>query len=210
MNLHSIWRIFAWTNLAIYAALVFEMWQLWTVPTPEDLPRVTTLALLMGFEFLLVHSAVFIAVMPRKTSVFFLLPVYGVVALALNSGAENNVILYLYLGLLVTRLRFLFGDTDAQHRSRVLKTSIIAGFLYLFSVAVIAFGETSLPEKGLNKEFLTSNNYYESLNVQGIFTENPHLPLIMGIIYFTLMIGLELLISVFYRFNMDKNDEGIN
>jgi len=209
MNLHSIWRIFAWINLVIYAALVYEMWRLLTVPTPEDLPRVTTLALLMGFEFLLVHSAVFMAVMPRKVSVFFLLPVYGVVALALNSGTDNNVILYLYLGLLVTRLRFLFWDTDARHRSRVLKTSIIAGFLYLFSVAVIAFGETSLPEKGLNKAFLASNNYYENLTVHGIFTENPHLPLIMGIIYFTLMIVLELFTSVFSRFELANKEEGI-
>jgi len=200
MNLRSVWRIFAWTNIVIYAFLVYEMWQLWTAPTPEDLGRITTFALLMGFEFILVHSAIFMKVFPRKISILFLIPVYGVVALMLNSGTDNNVILYLYLGLLFTRLRYMFSGADAEHRSKVLKTSIIAGFLYLFSVAVIALGETSLPEKGLNKAFLTANNYYESLTVQGIFTENPHLPLIMGIVYFTSMIGLELLISVFIKF----------
>ncbi len=208
MNLHAIWRIFAWTNIVIYALLVYEMWRLWTVPTPADLPRITTFALLMGFEFILVHSAVFMIVFPRKVSVFFLIPVYGVVALMLNSGTDNNVILYLYLGLLFTRLRYLFGGADAEHRSKVLKTSIIAGFIYLFSVAVIALGETSLPEKGLNKVFLTANNYYETLTVHGIFTENPHLPIIMGIVYFSMLIGVELFTSA-RRFYLDKKNEGV-
>ncbi len=207
MKTHSIWRILAWTNIVIYALLVYEMWRLWTAPTAADLPRVTTLALLMGFEFILVHSAIFTLVFPRKVTILFLFPVYGVVALMLNSGAQNNVILYLYLGLLVTRLRYLFGEKDAQQRTKVLKTSILSGFLYLFAVAVIAFGETSLPEKGLNKAFLTANNYYESLNVQGIFTENPHLPLIMGIVYFSLMVGLELLIIIKNSFNHNKDVE---
>ena len=111
-------------TLLIYGALIWEMWSIWTRPVPADFPRLQTLALIMGFEFLLVHSGLMAAVMPRKVSLFFILPVYGVVAYFLNLGAENNLILF--------------------------------------------------------------------LRVSGIFTEHPHLPLIMGLVYFSLMALLEL------------------
>ncbi len=179
-------------GVLIYGALNWEMWSLWAHPSPGDFPRLQTLALLMGFEFLLVHSALFINFMPRKTSILFLLPVYGATALMLNTGAENNLILYLYLGLVITRLRFLFTSRSPAQKSRAIKISIAAFLIYLFAVAIIAFGEEALPMKGLTKAFLETNGYFETLQVGGVLTEQPHLPLIMGIIYFSMMIVFEL------------------
>jgi hypothetical protein len=179
-------------EVVIYGLLIFEMWSLWTHPGPADFARIQTLALLMGFEFFMVHSALFFNLMPRKVSVLFLLPVYWVIAYFLNTGAENNVILYLYLGLLIIRLRFLFEDHTDIQKARATKISIGAGLIYFGAIGVIAVGETGLPAKGLNPDFFAQENYYETLNVGGIFTEQPHLPLIMGIIYFSMMIVFEL------------------
>ena len=189
-------------EIFIYLLLIFEMWSLWTQPEPADFARIQTLALLMGFEFFMVHSGLFFNLMPRKTSVLFLLPVYGVIAYFLNTGAENNFILYLYLGLLITRLRFLFEEHTAIQKSRATKISIAAALIYFASIGVIAIGETDLPAKGLNPDFLSKESYYDTLNVGGIFTEQPHLPLIMGIIYFSMMILLELyLLFLFQHLN---------
>jgi hypothetical protein len=185
-------------EMLLYAFLIREMWCLWSDPTPADFPRLQTLAILMGFEFLLVHSALFIHVTPRKISILFLLPIYGIVALALNTGAENNLILYLYLGVIITRLRFLFGDHTKAQKSRAVKTSIVSFFIYFAAIAIIAVGETSLPKGGLTAKFLESGNYLDSLEVYGIFTEQPHLPLLMGMFYFSALILFELYL-VFIR-----------
>ncbi len=179
-------------TLLIYGALIWEMWSIWTRPVPADFPRLQTLALIMGFEFLLVHSGLMAAVMPRKVSLFFILPVYGVVAYFLNLGAENNLILFLYAGVLVARLRFLFTPHTPLQKSRAIKISIVSALIYFFAVSVIAIGEASLPAKGLTQDFLQSEGYFETLRVSGIFTEHPHLPLIMGLVYFSLMALLEL------------------
>lgn len=188
----TLWRAATWINILIYGVLVWEMYRLWTNPTPSDFPRIETLALMMGFEFILVHSAIFMLVASRKVSLLFLIPVYGVVALLLNSGAENNLILYLYCGVLVSRLRFMFAKIEPSERSRAIKSSIFAGLIYMLSLFVIIGGETSLPSKRLNSEFLSANGYFDQLEVFGIFMESPHLPIIMGMIYFSLMIVFEI------------------
>ncbi len=197
-------RIFDGITILIYAALVWEMWRIWNVPTIEDFPRLQTLALLMGFEFILVHSALFMAVAPRNLAIVFLLLVYGIMALMLNTGAENNIILYLYLGVMFTRLRFMFTQSTVEQRAHHLKISIIAGFIYVFSIAVIAIGEQSLPSKGLTESFLTREGYFDTLEVFGIFTEQPHLPLIMGMVYFSLLITLNLVL-MFKTVVKDRN-----
>ena len=179
-------------EVLIYGLLIFEMWSLWTHPAPADFSRLQTLALLMGFEFFLVHSGLFFNLMPRKVSVLILLPVYGVIAYFLNTGTENNLILVLYLGLMIARLRFLFTDHSDAQKSRATKISITAAVIYFAAIAVIAVGDASLPARGLTPEFLTQHGYYETLSVGGPFTERPHLPLIMGIIYFSMMIALDL------------------
>ncbi len=189
-----------WIGIVIYLALAFEMYRLWVTPLPADIARINLLALLMGFEFIMVHSAVFMLVMPRKKVIWFLIPTYAVVALALNSGAEGNAILFLYLGLMASRLRFMFSTPSAKHRKQAIKHSIIAAGIYFFSIAVIAGGETSIPQKGLTTEFLTTSGYFDALTVYGIFTENPHLPLVMGIIYFGLMSVVEAIPAIRSQF----------
>ncbi|RZV39633.1 MAG: hypothetical protein EX271_10595 [Acidimicrobiales bacterium] len=168
------------------------MFRLSTNPTPSDFPRIETLALMMGFEFILVHSDIFMLVMPCKVTLLILIPVYGVVALLLNRGAENNLILYLYCGGLVSRLQFIFSKIETAERSRAIKLAIVAGLIYMLTLFAIIGGKTNLLSKGLNAEFLGANGYFDQLELYGIFTESPHLPIIMGIIHFSLMIVFEI------------------
>lgn len=160
-----IWRATEWINILIYGALVYEMFRLWTMPGPDDFSRIQTLGVLMGLEFILVQSGIFMLLMPRKTSLLFLLPVYGIVAYFLNTGAEKNTILYLYFGVMLTRFRFLFSDIRPEERKSAIKLALIAGAIYMISLIVIIGGETSLPAKGLSQDFLQSNGYFENLKI---------------------------------------------
>jgi len=94
----------------VYVVLVFEMLRLWLSPDAMQIDRLNTLAVMMGFEFIMIHSGVFMSVMPRKISLFFLIPFYSTFAFAMNTMVSGNTILWLYFGVVLLRMRFAFSN----------------------------------------------------------------------------------------------------
>ncbi|WP_409432047.1 hypothetical protein ACJ3XI_07440 [Litorimonas sp. RW-G-Af-16] len=180
-------RLLGWVGIAIYAALVYEMLRLWISPQANEVDRIATLAVMMAFEFIMVHSGVFMAALPRKFTIFFFVPFYGIFALIFNSLAPGNEILYLYMGVVFMRMRFAFSDADEATKAASVIMSILAVFIYFVLVFIFAFGAALVPRLGLTEAFLEMAGYANAHNSGGIFIDYPHVPLAMGTVYFTLL-----------------------
>lgn len=183
----TIYRVLGWVGILIYGALIYEMWRLWSAPNPDDIDRILTLAVMMGFEFIMVHSGVFMSVFPRKMSLFIFVPFYGLFALAFNTMTPGNEILFLYLGVVFIRMRFAFSNPIEQEKGANMGMSLIAVLLYFFLIMGFAIGSDHIPELGLTPEFLKATGYLNEDTIGGIFTEMPQVPMAMGIVYFALL-----------------------
>ncbi len=191
MKALPLWRLAEWVNIVFYSILVFEMLRLWFAPGPQDVGRILTLAMLMVFEFVLVHSGLFMAVFPRRISLILLIPFYGLFAIVFNFIVPGNAILFLYLAVIFVRMRFAFSNPTRAEKTKTLIVTICAAFLYFVLVFIFAFGANFIPDFGLNQDFLQSNAYFNLSDAGGIFVEQPHIPLAMGSVYFTLLALLE-------------------
>ena len=177
-----------WIGIAIYGWIIVEMFQLWHHPGPDDAARILTLATIMAFEFVLVHSGVFMAVMPKKISLLVFIPFYGVFALAMNAMTPGNTILWLYLGIIAVRMRFAFSNPTEEAKGKNMTMSVAAVMTYFVLIFVFAFGANIIPDLGLTAEYLESSGFQTLRNgATGIFIESPQVPLAMGIVYFTLI-----------------------
>ena len=61
-------RQFEYAGVLMDVVIAYQFFSIWHHPTMDDLPQLGTLSLLMIFEFIMVHSGVFMAVMPKKIS----------------------------------------------------------------------------------------------------------------------------------------------
>jgi len=166
----------------------------WISPDPENTDRLLTLAVMMGFEFIMVHSGVFMAVMPKKVSLFFLIPAYSLFALAMNSMVPGNSILWLYFGVVLVRMRFAFSNPKGPELQAATTTSLCAVLIYFILLVIFALGAEAIPRLGLTDTFLIESGYRASITTGGLFIDTPHVPMAMGVVYFTLLAFLEVLI----------------
>ncbi|MDB2437209.1 hypothetical protein N9W89_00715 [Hellea sp.] len=187
-----IYRILGWVGILVYGALIYEMWRLWSAPTPDDTGRILTLAVMMGFEFIMVHSGIFMAAFPRKISLFIFVPFYGAFALVFNSMTPGNEILFLYLGAVFIRMRFAFSNATEEEIGANMSMSFLAVVLYFFLIIAFSIGSDHIPELGLTREFLTTTNYLNEDTIGGIFTEMPQVSMAMGMVYFGLLAFAEI------------------
>ena len=157
---------------------------------------------LMAFEFVMVHSGVFMAVMPKKISLYFLIPFYGVFALAFTASMGTTDILIIYLVVVFNRMRFAFSDVSPQIKNRTILLSILAAIAYLFLIFIIIFTNGIFGEQGLTQEFLNATSYFENLNAGGEFLERPHTAISFGFFYYCTLALFEALLL---RAKMPKN-----
>ena len=59
-------------NIAINLLIAFKYLQVWIHPAGASGETILSLGTLMGFEFIMVHSGVMMAAVPRKISLFLL------------------------------------------------------------------------------------------------------------------------------------------
>ena len=114
-----------------YYASVFLM--VWTHPEQHPVSLINDLAILMAFEFVMVHSGVFRAVLPKKISLFVFVPLYGLFALGFNESVVNANILYIYLLTVLNRMRFAFSDVSVEMRALQVGKSVAKVIFYFFS-----------------------------------------------------------------------------
>jgi hypothetical protein len=175
-------RPFEYFGVLLKLLIVFQFWTLWSAPQPEDAMRINNFATLMAFEFVMVHSGIFMSVFPKKISLYFFVPLYGLFALAFVAAIEDNTILIIYLFVVFNRMRFAFSDVPKWMRDRAIFTSVIAMIIY-FLLIFVSVG-IPFPELGLNQEYLETVQFASLTDTSGIFIDTPHIAMVFGVMYY--------------------------
>lgn len=179
---------FGFVDFMMMAFMSYQYFKLWMMPEIGDAEKIFQMAGLMGFEFIMVHSGVFMAVMPRKFSLFFFVPVYGLFAWAFNSIiGGGNIVAYIYMLAVFNRMRFAFFNVDEELKNKQIGRSVLAAIIYFFLLFGVAFGSSVLPEFGLNDANLTRIGYDEAKTHGGLFLDEPQTAICAGAVYYLLL-----------------------
>ncbi|WP_372935415.1 hypothetical protein [Seonamhaeicola sp.] len=185
---------FQFGALALNLLIAYQFLTLWYQPTPFDVDKITSFIGLMIFEFVMVHSGIFMAAMPKKISLFVFVPLYGLFALVFNSFTNDNSILILYCIVVFNRMRFAFSDVSSHVKGRILFNAIISMMVYFVLIFVVLIFQSLIPKLGLTTEFLNNTNFFENIDASGEFIEKPHVTMCFGFLYY---IGLSLVEAYF-------------
>jgi len=176
---------FVFVDIIMMGFMSYQYFSVWFSPHLVDPNRIFQMAGLMGFEFIMIHSGVFMAVMPRKISLLIFVPAYGLFAWAFNSIiGGDNIVAYIYLIAVFNRMRFAFFNVNEDIRSQQILRSAYAAITYFFLLIVVAIGSSIVPEFGLNDENLTRIGYDEAKTHGGIFLDEPQTAICLGAIYY--------------------------
>lgn len=185
---------FQYGALVLNVVMAYQFFLLWYQPTPNDIEKISSFITLILFEFVLVHSGIFMAVMPKKLSLLIFVPFYGIFALAFNSFSKDNTILILYCLVVLNRMRFAFSNVSSHIKGRVLFNAIISMMIYFVLIFVVFIFESLIPKLGLTTQFLNETNFYNSIDATGEFIEKPHIAMCFGFLYY---IGLSFVEAYF-------------
>ena len=195
---------FEYAGIIMKLIIAYQFSVIWFQPEASDVSKISSMAILMVFEFIMVHSGVFMAVMPKRLSLFLLVPFYGLFAWGFSSAMEGNDILIIYLLVVLNRMRFAFSEVDIQIRSRAILFSISAAILYFILIFITLFSNGVFGELGLTQEFLNSSGYFETLTASGEFMERPHTAISFGFFYYCFLAVVETLLLTTKKINMTK------
>jgi len=194
---------FEYAGIVMYLLIAYQFLDLWLHPEQDDASRIYSMAILMGFEFVMVHSGVFMAVMPKKTSLLVLIPFYGLFAWGFTSFLGNFDIIHIYMIVVFNRMRFAFSDVSAEIKNKAIIMSIIAAIIYFILIFICVFANGVFGEQGLTEEFLKSTTYFDDLKTGGEFIERPHTALSFGVFYYC---ALALFSSLLLRKTFTKQE----
>ncbi len=166
-------------------------------PGPEDGPTIQTFIALVYLEFILVHSGIFMALLPRRFSLTIFVPAYGLFAWQMNSTIPGNTILWIYLGVIFNRMRFAFSNPTPEAKGLNFAFSILAAITYFLLLMIFSGGAGQVPRFGLTVSYLHSVGYEGNLYLDDsgpLFGGLAHPPLVMGVIYFFFLALYDLVI----------------
>jgi len=174
-------------SIAAYLLIVHQVFMLWYSPTASDLEAIKSFTVLIAFEFVLVHSGVFMSLGSTASASIIFVPLYGIFVWGFNQIMPNNAILYLYCIVIFNRMSFAFSNPTEQKRQANIDASKFAAVIYFLLAAFTVVGFGLVPKLGLNTQFLADVLYYESLASSGLWPENPHLPIAFCAVYFSML-----------------------
>ena len=179
---------FEFADVIMMGFMSYQYLKLWINPQIGDAHQIFQYAGLMGFEFIMVHSGVFMAVMPRKISLLVFVPLYGLFAWAFNEIiGEGNIVAYVYLIAVFNRMRFAFFNTSEELKNKQIGRSVFAVMTYFFLLLIVGFGNQLVPKFGLNETNLIRIGYDEVKTHGGLLLDEPQIALCLGTIYYFLL-----------------------
>lgn len=183
---------FVYTGVLINAIIAYHFFDIWASPDWDQASQLKTMVVLIGFEFVMVHSGVFMAVFPKKISLFIFFPIYGLFAFAFSQMIDDwHIVAFTYLFAVFNRMRFAFADVPKAVKDRNVLISVSAVILYFILIFVVAFGAEKIPQLGLTKEYLVSSGYIEKLDMGGILLDMPQTAMCLGLLYYSALALLE-------------------
>lgn len=167
-----------------YYATVFLM--VWLYPEQYNVSLINDLAVLIVFEFIMVHSGVFMAVLPKRYSILVFFPMFGLFAYSFNNSVIDTNIFYIYLLTVLNRMRFAFSNVSIEVRAIEIAKSVFRAILYCVLLCVTALGNEFIPKLGLTSEFLQKFHYFDTIKSSGLIMEKPYIAMCMGFLYYSL------------------------
>ena len=196
---------FEYTGIIMHLIMACQFLKLWYMPSFEDAEKIYALAVLMAFEFVLMHSGVFMAVTPKKISLFILAPIYGIFAWAFSQSMPDNSILVIYGLIILNRMRFAFSDVSNTIKNKSILTSVLGAVAYFILIFVCLFTNSIFGEMGVTPAFLEKSGYFNHVKSGGAFIDTPHIALGFGFFYYsTLAIVQALLLQPKRSVNFNK------
>lgn len=184
-------RQFEYAGLLMTVLIAFQFYRIWQNPIIGDTPKIITMGLLIIFEFIMMHSGLLMSGMPKKVSLYGLIPFYGLFALAFTAIAQDPVVLILYLTVVINRMRFAFSDVPKYLRQRTLFKAILTALAYFVLMFPFVFGAEHVPKWGMTKESLNEIGYPGDSAAAGLFLEMPHVVIAFGFTYYCLLALIE-------------------
>ncbi len=193
-------RYFIYAGVIINLIIAYRFYALWAHPNQEHAGYITTMATLIGFEFIMVHSGVFMSVFPKKISLYIFFPFYGLFALVFSTLIDDwHIILITYLFAVFNRMRFAFADVPKSIKNRNILTSVLAAIIYFILIFVVAFNAEKIPELGLTRSYLEMSGYLSSIETGGILIDTPQTAMALGLFYY---VALALVEFLFVRYRI--------
>ncbi|GIJ96724.1 hypothetical protein CAPN001_12930 [Capnocytophaga stomatis] len=158
----------------------------WIYADISDAYKVYSLAMLIIFEFIMVHSGIFMTLIPAKYSLLLFFPFYGIFALVFNLSLNlgDNQILILYLVTVFHRMRFAFFNTDKDIKNRLIVFSVLAALAYFLLTFFCLIFSPILPYFALDEFFFNSDTYQSIKKMKGAFVDTPHEAIAFGFLYY--------------------------
>lgn len=188
---------FEYTGILMNLVLAIQFLTLWYAPKPTDAPKIFAMAVLMGFEFIMVHSGVFMALIPKKITRFILIPIYGLFAFAFYKATNLNTILIMYALVVLNRMRFAFSNASKVQKQKTVLTSIFAALSYFILIFVCVFSDGIFGPLALTETFLKTIAYKSYTTGGGIFIDTPHVAIAFGFFYYSTLTVIEALLLNF-------------
>lgn len=170
----------------------------WFFPENYSVEIIYNLTLILIFEFILVHSGVFMSVFKNFFVILGFALVYGLFALAINMSVlgDSPVILYLYSATVVNRMLFGLTSRTDQERQENMGYSALMAMNFMFSIFTALLLSWMVPYGGLTPAYLESIHYLDSIGTGGEFPEKPHVAFAFGVLYFSLPVVLPALFGL--------------
>lgn len=177
-----------------YVGFIFSVW---FFPEYYDVALIYNLTLILIFEFILVHSGVFMSITNNiKVLIGFAL-LYGLFAFAFNYSVlgDSPLILYLYSFTILNRILYGFSSLTDEERKENLGNSAMMAVNFMFCIVLVVIVSSLVPYGGLTPNYLSSIDYYNTIPHGGEFPEKPHVAFAFGVLYF----GLPVVLPLFFK-----------
>ena len=173
----------------------------WFYPEYYSAEIIYNLTIILVFEFILVHSGVFMAVFQSKWMLAGFALFYGIFALAFNASVfgDTPIILYLYSVTVINRMVFGISSRSPQERQEAIANSVMMVLNFMFCIFAAVFLSFLVPYGGLTPAYLSSIHYFDVMTSGGEFPEKPHVAFAFGVLYFAMPIIMPLIAFIFIR-----------
>lgn len=183
---------FIYTGVLVNAFIAYQFLDIWLYPDWDQASQLKSMAILMSFEFIMIHSGLMMAVSSKKISLFIVFPFYGIFVYTYSQVTDDwHIIAYTYLFAVFNRMRFAFADVPENFKKRNIFISVFAGVTYIIVAIILTTQEKFIPDFGLTQGYLEASGYFENLNINGTLLELPKVAICLGFLYYCILSILE-------------------
>jgi hypothetical protein len=184
--------VFSLIGIILNGWLSYIFLSLWLHPQVDDIEFIYSLTILVLFEFILVHSGVFMSAIGRSWKGWLgLIFLYGMFALGFNAMVNGNQILILYGAVVLNRMLSGIMNRGAD-KEQALMMSAVYAIVYFVLLITVLFSSSYIPRCGLTEAFLVSVDYSSINQAGGDFSDAPHAFMCFGVLYYLILMFMEI------------------